>query len=116
MDKLDNIKMMNDLVLRTERGELQWLKTEYAGKYVLNNSNGKIYIGKLTFGDIVFKIIGSKGDVVTDNIFKLNDPEDYQIYKVSSVLWSLVKDLSIKSKVDFQEILDFLEEDEGERR
>lgn len=112
MDKLDNIKLMNDLVLRTERGELRWEKTNYAGIYILKNSNGEILIGKKSNGNITFKILGEKSDVVTDDEYYLNQGQDLQIYKVSNVLWLLVKDLNNKSRIDFKEILDLLEEEE----
>lgn len=112
MDKLDTIKMLNDLVLRTEKGEITWGKTEYAGQYNLLNSNGEIFISKSNTGDISFKITGSKGEIVTDQKYSTTLDEDLQLYKVSGVLWSLIRDLSSDSKVDFQEILDFLEEDE----
>ena len=112
MKKLENIKMLNDLVLRTERGEISWSKTKYAGVYQLNNSNGLIEISKSSTGNVLFKIIGSEGEVVSlDTYFKGRD-EDLQMYKVSNVLWMLVKDLSSESKVDFQEILDLLEEED----
>lgn len=112
MDRLDNIKMMNDLVIKTEKGELVWEKTEFAGFYILKNSNGKIEIGKKSNGNIFFKIIGSKGDIVTDDEYYMKKDEDLQVYKVSNVLWSLVKDLSNANNVDFQEILNYLEEEE----
>lgn len=112
MVRIENIKLMNDLVLRTERGEISWDKTEYAAFYTLKNSNGKIDIGKKSNGNISFVITGSTGAIVTDDEYLLKRDEDLQIYKVSNVLWSLVKDLSIDSNVDFQEILDYLEEDE----
>ncbi|QEN06303.1 hypothetical protein EW093_16935 [Thiospirochaeta perfilievii] len=112
MDRIENIKIMNDLVLRTERGELSWSKTNYAGVYSLSNSNGVIEIGKTSSGDIHFKIVGVKGDVVTDDIYLMKKDEDLQVYKVSNVLWLLIKDLSVDSKVDFQEILNLLEEEE----
>ncbi len=112
MDRLDNIKLMNDLVLRTERGEQQWEKTKYAGIYILKNSNGEILIGKKNNGNITFKILGEKGDVVTDDEYFLNSGQDLQVYKVSNVLWLLVKDLNNESRIDFKEILDLLEEEE----
>lgn len=112
MDKLDIIKMMNDLVLRTERGELSWAKTEYAGQYTLLNSNGEIFIAKSNSGDITFTIKGSEGDEVTNETYSSTKDTDLQIYKVSNVLWSLIRDQSSDNKVDFQDILDYLEEDE----
>lgn len=112
MDRLDNIKMMNDLVIRTEKGELVWSKTEYAGFYTLKNSNGKIDIGKKTNGNIIFVITGSTGASITNDEYFMKKDEDLQVYKVSNVLWSLVKDLSNTRNVDFQEILNFLEKEE----
>ncbi|MBN2618203.1 MAG: hypothetical protein JXR64_07830 [Spirochaetales bacterium] len=112
MNKIDNIKMINDLVLRTERGELVWGKSEYAGHFLLKNSNGLIEIKKLKNGDISFKIAGSKGDIISDDLYILNKDSDLQIYKVSNILWSLVKDQLRDNKVDFQEILNFLEKEE----
>lgn len=112
MEKIENIKIMNDLVLRTERGEIRWEKTQYAGIYSLLNSNGHIEVGKKNNGNITFKIFGEKGASVVDQEYSMNRDRDLQIYKVSNVLWSLIKDLSTDSKVDFQDILDLLEEEE----
>lgn len=112
VSKIDNIRMMNDLVIRTEKGEITWDKTEYAGFYILKNSNGTIQIGKISNGNIGFKVIGSHGAIVTDDEYFINKDEDLQVYKVSNVLWSLVKDLSTESNVDFLDILNFLEKEE----
>lgn len=112
MDRIENIKLMNDLVLRTERGELVWGKTKYAGIYTLKNSNGEIEIGKKNNGNITFKIEGDKGEIVTNDEYQLKLDQDLQVYKVSNVLWMLIKDLSSDSKIEFQEILNLLEEEE----
>ncbi|MGL1892058.1 MAG: hypothetical protein OCD02_10545 [Spirochaetaceae bacterium] len=116
MDKIENIKLMNDLVIRTERGELIWEKTSYAGVFLLQNGNGQIEIAKSTAGNIIFKIIGGKGDVLTDQEYFKDRAQDLQVYKISHVLWSLVKDLSSDSKIDFKEILDLLDEDNVEEQ
>jgi len=112
MEKIENIKIMNDLVLRTERGDLIWNKTEMAGFYSLNNSNGEIVVGKKRNSDIVFKISGEKGDSITNKNFRNNNNEDLQEYKVCNILWSLVKDTCSEKIIDFQEILNLLEEEE----
>lgn len=115
MDKIESIKLINDLVIRTEKGEITWEKTDFSNHFRLKNSNGEIHISKKSSNDIHFKILGSKGAIITDNIFKFNSEEDLQLYKISQVLWQLVKDLTGGSDVDLGEIMSLLHEEDGEQ-
>ena len=74
--------------------------------------NGEIVVGKKRNSDIVFKISGEKGDSITNKNFRNNNNEDLQEYKVCNILWSLVKDTCSEKIIDFQEILNLLEEEE----
>ncbi len=114
MDKIESIKLMNDLVIRTEKGEIEWEKTDFSNHFRLMNSNGEIHISKKSSNDIYFKILGAKGAIITDNVFKFNNPEDLQLYKISQVLWQLVKDLTGDSGVDLGDIMSLLHEEDGE--
>lgn len=115
MDNIESIKLINDLVIRTEKGELQWEKTEYSNHFKLKNSNGEIQISKKSSRDIHFKILGSKGAIIADNIFESGNNQDLQLYKISHVLWQLVKDLTRENSVDLGEIMSLLEEEDGEK-
>lgn len=114
MDKVESIKLINDLVIRTEKGEISWEKTEYSNHFRLKNSNGEIHISKKSSKDINFKIIGGKGAVIADNTYSYSDNNDLQLYKISNVLWQLVKDLTRENSVDLGEIMSLLHEEDGE--
>lgn len=115
MDKFESIKLINDLVLRTEKSELKWEKSEYAGEFLLSNSNGEIKIAKNNNKNISFSITGSKGDIISDNTYIYDNNEDLQLYKISNVLWLLVKDKTRENSVDLEEIMQLLDEDGDDR-
>ena len=86
-------------------------KSLWAG-WVLETEGFRFFFAGETGYSKDFKILGEKGDVVTDDEYYLNSGQDLQIYKVSNVLWLLVKDLNNESRIDFKEILDLLEKEE----
>lgn len=111
MDDKEHIQLINDLVLKTEEGELTWVHSDYKDHFILNSDQGKISIGKKTSGDIEFYIENHLGAKVVFETYKLNSSDDLKLYKISNVLWLLVKDITRTNRVDLGEIMELLEDE-----
>lgn len=114
MDDTEHIKLINDLVLKTEEGELTWVRSEYKDHFLLRSDQGEISIGKKQKGDIEFYIKNQKQCRVVDELYEHNNEDHIQLYKISNVLWLLVKDITKENRVDLADIMTLLEEDEEE--
>lgn len=112
MEDKEHISLINDLVLKTEEGELTWERSEYKDHFILKSDQGEISIGKKTNRDIEFFIKNHRNAKVVDENYKYESEDDIKLYKISNVLWLLVNDLTKPNRVDMADIMSLLEEDE----